>query len=301
MKKTLLLLLVLLMLDNVLHAQVWRNNRKEVFFGLGATNFLGDLGGANVPGNSGLKDLNMEASRPVLNIGYLHKWKKWFAFQHDLYYGTLYGDDAFSAQRSLTRQFNFKSPIVEFSTKMQVYYSFEKGGRNYNMKDIRGERNHQLTPYLYAGVGLFWFNPKGRYVDGKWYSLRPLATEGQGLYPTRKKYSLLQPCIPIGGGIKFLMNQNWLIAVDLGMRKTFTDYIDDVSLSYVNTDLLYSHVGPMSAYFSDPTGSYEPGEPRGGAFKKDVYMFAMITFRRIIPEPRRYFTTGRGKYKSKRR
>lgn len=264
---------------------------------MGATNFLGDLGGADIPGSHGLKDLNMEASRPVFNIGYLHKWKKWFAFQHDVFYGTLNGDDSYSVVRSRDRRFCFRSPIFEFSSKFQVYKSFDKEGRYFNLKDIRGEKNFQFTPYLYAGIGFFYFNPKGRYTDGKWYALQPLSTEGQGIYTTRKKYSRLQLCVPVGIGFKVLMTPHWLLGIDFGMRKTFTDYIDDVSISYPSMDVLQSQIGPMAAYFSDPTGSALAGDARGGMFHKDVYMFVSITFRKIIPKPRRYFSTGRGKYK----
>jgi hypothetical protein len=59
-----------------------------------------------------------------------------------------------------------------------------------------------------------------------------LSTEGQGIYPDKKPYSLWQPTIPFGGGVKFAITENLRIGFEIGLRKLFTDYLDDVSTSY---------------------------------------------------------------------
>src|SRR6185295_10199877 len=92
-------------------------------------------------------------------------------------------------------------------------------------------RTYELYMYGFAGIGVFYFNPKTVY-RGKVYDLRSLLTEGQGIVPGRGKYSLIQPCIPLGVGFKYTIDRKWGLGLELGLRKTFTDYIDDVSTTY---------------------------------------------------------------------
>ena len=89
-------------------------------------------------------------------------------------------------------------------------------------------------------MGLFHFNPFTYDKENNKTYLQPLSTEGQGLkeYPGRKKYSLTQFCLPVGGGWKWNINENWDISYELGFRILFTDYLDDVSKTYVNLNVL---------------------------------------------------------------
>ena len=54
--------------------------------------------------------------------------------------------------------------------------------------------------------------------------------------PDQKPYNLTQFAIPFGGGIKFRVSENVVLAYEVGFRKTFTDYLDDVSTFYVDQD-----------------------------------------------------------------
>src|SRR5208283_3885074 len=111
---------------------------------------------------------------------------------------------------------------------------------------------YSMTSYLFAGASVMYFNPHGEW-NGQWYALRPLSTEGEGLVPTRRKYSLIQPAIPLGIGFKFALNDKWSVGIEYGIRITFTDYIDDVSKTYFDPTLLSQEKGPIAVHFANPT------------------------------------------------
>jgi Domain of unknown function (DUF6089) len=144
------------------------------------------------------------------------------------------------------------------------------------------------SPYLFAGVAGFYFNPQARNTYGqqtKWVDLRPLGTEGQTL-DGGKPYSAFQVAIPMGVGIKFAFNQRINLGIECGIRYCFTDYLDDVSGNYPdlatmtekNPDAL-----PFTYRTPELTGSkieYPTGEKRGDNFKSDFYYYlgGTITF-----------------------
>ncbi|MBQ3832851.1 MAG: hypothetical protein II815_06725, partial [Bacteroidales bacterium] len=147
-------------------------------------------------------------------------------------------------------------------------------GYRYNSKHAR---KLKATPnlYIFAGIGGFYFNPKAQYLDGKWYSLQPLGTEGQGIVSTRPKYSRIQMSIPFGVGLNCMLTKSWGIGFDFGFRYTLTDYIDDVSSTYVDPDIFDD---PIASYFSNPDSKYSvgAGEQRGDSNWNDAYMFLTI-------------------------
>jgi len=109
-----------------------------------------------------------------------------------------------------------------------------------------------------------------------------LGTEGQGLpeYPDRKPYNLNSLAIPMGGGIRFALNDTWNISAEAGIRMTFTDYLDDVSMSYANESLL-TEQNPLSAALANRSGlPIEEGAPRGNDQVSDWYAFIGITLSR---------------------
>ena len=119
--------------------------------------------------------------------------------------------------------------------------------------------------------------------------LKPLSTEGQGIYPDKKSYQLLQPAIPFGGGVKFAITENLRIGIEFGFRKIFTDYLDDVSTSYPDHNDLLAARGQTAVDFSYRGDELPGGDPafptketqRGGSTQKDVYYFTglNISFR----------------------
>lgn len=180
------------------------------------------------------------------------------------------GNDRYISKDDLKlRNLRFESIISEFSIAGEVYL--------FNMYEKR------YSPYFFAGLAIFKFNPYTYdTADTKVY-LKPLSTEGQGLsqYPNRKPYSLVQAAIPFGGGLKFAINDDLRVGFEIGIRKLFTDYLDDVSTSYVDENDLLAAKGPLAvelSYRSDELTGGNPtypakGTQRGGEKYKDMYYF----------------------------
>jgi hypothetical protein len=271
-------------------AQRWKRMRYEFIGGLGATNFLGELGGSNQIGTNYLKDLDFAVTRYVISAGLRYKITKMISAKAALNFGILAGDDKLTEEFSRNyRNLHFRSTIIELSAQIEPSFVAEKSGSRYRLKGIKGRRGFSITPYPFIGIGVFYFNPKAQY-NGVWYALQPLRTEGQGAIATRKPYSRIQLCIPVGIGFKYAIDRKLSIGFEYGMRKTFTDYIDDVSTTYVDPELIYEATEGVqyniAAELADPSGvegiktnpeKTQPGQQRGNPANKDVYMFAIIS------------------------
>ena len=171
-------------------------------------------------------------------------------------------DDEIAKDRGL----HFKSPIYELSGQVEFnFLPFQPDNPLYTW-----------TPYIYTGVSIFNFNPKAENQFGEFVDLQELGTEGQGttLFPDRDKYSMIQYAIAMGGGFKIAVNPSFNIILEYGVRKTFTDYLDDVSTTYPGNLLDMTN---EAIYMSDPSNSHNLGEERGDPDKKDWYSFAGIT------------------------
>lgn len=139
-----------------------------------------------------------------------------------------------------------------------------------------------FSPFVFAGINVFQFNPQAE-IKGQWYDLQPLGTEGQGTsnYPDRKKYNRVQVAIPIGGGLKFKMSRRFGATIEAGARRTYTDYLDDVSTTYADKSVLLAANGELSALLSDRSLDGQSidntNRQRGNASDNDWYMFTGIT------------------------
>ena len=285
----------------VAQSRDWRRYRHELVFGAGTAEFMGDLGGGKGVGTHFVKDFDIQAGRWAFMAAYGYKVSERFTLRTGLYYGRVYGSDRFTPEFARNgRNLTFRSPIVELNEVVEFSLLRETYGHRYHIKRAKGRKP---TPniYIFAGVGGFFFNPRAQYLPvvkdefgntvvdaegnttpdqsdsryGKWYSLQPLGTEGQGYVSTRKRYSRIQMSIPFGVGMNALINRSWGIGFDFGFRYTLTDYIDDVSNTYVSPDIYDDDV---ARYFSNPDCKYSvgPGEQRGQNKWNDAYMFLTV-------------------------
>ena len=168
---------------------------------------------------------------------------------------------------ALDRGLHFKSPVFEISGQLEFnFLPYQPGNPLYTW-----------TPFIYTGLSIFNFNPKAENQNGEWVNLQELGTEGQGTttFPDRNKYSLIQFAIPMGGGLKIAVNESFNILIEYGIRKTFTDYLDDVSTTYPGSNLV--DMSNEAIYMSDPQGTHLKDDQRGDDTKKDWYSFAGIT------------------------
>ncbi len=278
------ILLLFILIPFLIEAQTssrWKRMRYELFFGLGTTNFLGELGGADREGTNFVRDLEISMTRPATYIGLRYRIAETFSTKLMFSYGILRGDDKLTNEKFRNyRNLAFRSPIIELSNQFEYSIIREKQGHRYNLRRVRGLKGFRTNTYFFVGFGVFYFNPKNKY-QGKWYALQPLGTEGQGLVPTRKKYSRINMAIPYGIGFKYGLNRRTNIGIEFGARKTFTDYIDDVSTTYFDNQMIREARGDIAAYLADPSDKTHPNwtvayEQRGDAKDKDSYLFLII-------------------------
>ncbi len=164
--------------------------RSEVGFGLGTFNYTGDL----------VRSYNFAFSQPAATVIYRSNVSKVVSFRASFTAGKLSASDtrapidAFAAQR--------KASFNIFLTELSGVYE-------YHFLDWREDRRRlRFTPYLFAGLGLFTIS---------------------GTPNKTVQYSNVQMSIPFGGGIKFVLNPKYYLALEFGVRKTFFDYLDNVS------------------------------------------------------------------------
>jgi Domain of unknown function (DUF6089) len=173
------------------------------------------------------------------------------------------GNDKYDKQEDLKkRNLNFRTNIVEANLCIEF--------------NLLEPEYFTVYPYLFAGIGVFHFNPYTYDKNAHRVYLQPLGTEGQGLadYPDREPYSLTQFCIPFGGGIKMNLTKKFDLVYELSGRYLFTDYLDDVSKTYVNPQMLMTNSRPETAELAyRQAGNYVPcdGDIRGNPQKKDWY------------------------------
>lgn len=248
--------LMLALIPLLAHSQTLRKD-VEIGVMLGAMNYIGDLNSQSAAGK-----MNMAGSA-ILRYDFHSRWAVQFGFA----YGNIEGGNPDAIEK---RNLSFRSQIIEGSLTVQFNF----------VPYQNGAYAQRFTPYMFAGIGVFGFNPKTQY-NGNWYELQPLCTEGQGLaqYPDRKPYSLIQFSIPFGLGFKCRIGKYFTVGAEYGFRKTWTDYLDDVSTTYVEPELLTANTEAMAAILSDRSGEYEnnhayaPGTQRGDDSLNDWYAF----------------------------
>ena len=282
MKKAVLILLSFIVLSPaVSDAQRWKRQRYEISFGAGITNFLGELGGANQIGTHYFKDLEWSQARLALAVGLRYKLSNYFAFKSNLTYGRVAGDDKLTEEPFRNyRNLSFFSDIYEFNVNFEAAFQQEQIGHRYRLSKVRGLRGYEIYTYAFIGMGVFHMDPKAEY-NGSAFRLQPIGTEGQGIIASRPKYSLFQFCIPVGIGFKYTIDRKIGVGLELGIRKTFTDYIDDVSTTYFDFDSYPGQFDPIALVLADrsepkPTNNF-PGAQRGDNRESDTYMFAIFS------------------------
>ncbi len=265
------------------HRSVWSNQGKKTnnYFDFGIATGLGNYYGDIVPTFFSFQQLH-----PDMGIFARYNIGNYLAFRSTFIYGAISGDDKY--YKNAARNLSFRSNLWEWGATMEInLMSFHAFNRTKN----------NFAPYLFFGIAAFHFNPETQY-EGTWYYLQPLGTEGQGLsaaYGT--KYSQFGISLPIGGGLKYRLQTSYnnfiTVGAEFGIRKTFTDYLDDVSkahMSYGWYDSIKTFNGVLAAdlafredeYFAQKNNTplvkmYSPDLRRGNENNKDWYYFGNIT------------------------
>lgn len=194
---------------------------------------------------------------------------RWFTFRAGVNIGKIEAADAWNRDY-------LKSRNLSFTTDIKEAYA----GLDISLLDLTVKK---ISPYIYGGFSVFHFNPWSKDNNGIKTYLKPLSTEGQGLsqYPDQKPYRLTQFALAFGGGIKYAVSDAVFLGIEMSQRKSFTDYIDDVSSIYVDRNILYQEKGAKAVEMAyrgglSPVGQplYPPhGEQRGTPTEMDWYYF----------------------------
>jgi hypothetical protein len=256
MRKLLVVVLLCALVPNQpLKAQFYYYNDKyyenAVVFELGGTfgvmNSLTDIGGKKGVGKKFVKDLNWKNAKPSFGLYVTAMYRNMLGFRLEGTFGEVGAYDSILKKVKETtfgryeRNLSFKSKISDFQFGVEVHPLF--------FKDYEDEEPPSLSPYLVAGVGMFSFDPQAK-LNGQWYSLQPLHTEGQGFaeYPDRKNYKLTQVNFAAGLGVRYEINSMFSARLELNHRFLTTDYLDDASnMDYVDPALFGNYLSPNRA------------------------------------------------------
>jgi hypothetical protein len=219
-------LILVLLIPRTTEAQ-----RHEVGILIGGDYYLGDLVANHFAGKIG----------PNFGMLYRYDFNSRISARIAGHYGIIYGDSKDNRPNLRYKNLSFFSPILDIEMGMEI--NFLEFDPNSN--------NHRFTPFVFGGLSIFRFNPQTEY-QGQVYELQPLGTEGQGTtaYPDRTPYRLMSWSIPFGGGLKWAVSKRVNLSLEFGVRKTFTDYLDDISSTYPDVELLSAEKSPLAAVLS---------------------------------------------------
>lgn len=214
---------------------------------VGANEFLGDLGGNIGRGKDFLKDYNLKKTNHLLlGLSGTYNVTNYLAVDFGFNLTKVSGADSLIHNTGNMerwrwyRNLSFKSNIFELYGTATFYPQMFIQRKRIEL--------HRFDPFISVGLGILHFNPKAE-LNGEWVNLKPLHLEGEGFaeYPDRKPYSLLKIYVPINYGVKFYLSNKWAITGGMANRLTFTDYIDDISTTYIDPLLFYKYLSPQKA------------------------------------------------------
>lgn len=260
------ILIIFLLTGNTSFAQSTFFTSNEYGISFGGSQYFGDLNE-----NYGFHTVNM-----AYGIYGRRRMSSYIALKLSANYTQVGYDDKFNTiPYKVSRNLNFKSKVIEAS--FQAEFNF--------FRFITGDKNFRFTPYLTGGIGAFYYNPYTTY-NGYTYDLRPLGTEGQntGLYDARK-YSKIGVCFPIGAGIKYWIAPGVNFTFEIADRLTMTDYLDDVSQTYVGADKFprstalnpAKSLQDRSLEIPGNTDLGRAGKQRGNASSSDQYLMVLVS------------------------
>ncbi|MDO9375151.1 MAG: DUF6089 family protein [Ferruginibacter sp.] len=270
MKKYLLTPIVAILLLQAARAQDMYVHQGEFGITAGAAHYFGDINTRAA----------INRPKPAVGIFFTKQFNNYLGIRLSAHYAQLGYSDIYSKNEyQKRRNLSFNTDIFEVAVQ---------GDFNF-FKFVPGDPNYIFTPFVTLGVGLFSFNPYA-YLDDKKYYLRALGTEGQNIQYTdpasgqmRKTYGSMALCFPIGAGVKYNISDNINLSFQVTHRLTMTDYLDDVSTTYVGADKFPVLNGQPSIAGILQDRSFVTGTPigvegrqRGFNKQKDQYIMAEV-------------------------
>jgi opacity protein-like surface antigen len=252
------LLYSLLLVPGFLQAQRWHINITG-----GVSNYSGDLQS---------KAYTFDQSYFAYGVGAQYDITRNLSVSSNINFLKVGASDQYNKPELVFRNLSFQNNITEWNLLAE-----------YTFLDITQKK---FSPFIFAGIAIFHNNPFAYDTLGNKVYLKPLSTEGEGLpqYPGQKPYNQTQFSIPLGGGIKFRVSETVVLAYEIGFRKTFTDYIDDVSTFYVDQTTLLNAKGPVAVEMAYRANELKAGNQtypgsgtkRGSPNYNDIYYYTGI-------------------------
>jgi hypothetical protein len=244
-------LIIILVSPICLYAQKW-----EIGLNFGPSNYQGDLA----------PNISLKETHYTTGFFIKKNLSQYFSSYFGINQGFISGNDK-NFKSLQIRNLSFQTNITELTYQLE-----------FNFLPFSFGLNHKnFTPYTLVGLSAFTYEPKA-YYNNHLTKLKPLDTEGRSLLD-KKRYSLYQISIPIGGGFKYNLSEKFIVGINLAFRYTFTDYLDDVSTVYYDQDLLEQEKGTVTAALSDRSGEINNtsigymGKQRGRSDLHDWYIF----------------------------
>lgn len=259
------ILVFLLFLSTAAPAQTYYAG-KEYGVSAGATQYFGDLN----------DNYGVDYIRPYVGGFVRFHLTPYIGIRTTLGYTHVGYDDKFNdnAYQRL-RNLNFRSDVIEGA--VQAEFNF--------FRFSTGEVGSRFTPYLTGGIGAFYFDPFTVY-NGRRTGLRAIGTEGQNAGFEERRYGNFAVCFPVGAGFKSWIRPGLNFGIEIANRLTLTDYLDDVSTTYVGADRFpggSSNAPNPAAILQDRSVEIQPtapigraGKQRGNSQTKDQYMVIQV-------------------------
>lgn len=256
----------------------------EVGASIAAMNCLTDLGGTKGIGKKFVKDLNLGNTQLAGSFYLSTLYKSTVGIRLEATFGQVRAYDSILKKVAPTtfgryeRNLSFRSKITELALIAEIHPLYLIN--NYNADNDKTPPT--FSPYILGGIGFFSFNPQAR-LNNRWVDLQPLSTEGQGFveYPNRRPYQLKQMNMPVGFGVKYELTRNLIIRSEMMYRILTTDYLDDVSTTYIDPALYpdyFTGAKLVNAFLLndrqrelDPFHITRPGDQRGDPEDNDAY------------------------------
>jgi len=235
----------------------------DIGIGVGGSLYWGDL-------NSESFGINLGNTNIAVQVNANYVMSDYISIRGGLLYGTLSGDDSKSTRDwQRLRNLNFKSTLIEASIMGELHiFGYNKLGED-----------SPFSPFVTVGLSGFYYNPT-TVLDGQEIALQPLGTEGQGLPGFGNKYNKFSGAITFGAGVKMKLSESVTLVVDGIARRTFTDYLDDISGNYVSYPELAAGNGEIAARLGNRMAEFlgqgepvilETGSQRGGVNVQDYF------------------------------
>ena len=251
--------------------------RWEAGVSVGLMNCLTDLGGQKGNGKKFIKDVNWGASHVCSDFFVQVMHQDIIGFRMECGWGSVTACDSILKNDQSVAALRYQRNLHFQSTIAECKFLVEWHPLTMTQAEVP-----LLSPYLMIGLGCFHFEPKA-YLENTWISLKPMHTEGQGFteYPGRNEYRLTEIEFPCGIGLKYEFSRWAMIRIEFLYRLLTTDYLDDVSTSYIDPSLFYKYMSPRDAItaasLADRTGEIDsfhqtaPGAIRGNPHNNDAF------------------------------